>query len=72
MTSEQARQDHLRLQTDLTQLSTNSRQIMVSSSGHEVYLYQPQVVIHAIAAVVNSAKLQTLIDVPERYGVLDS
>ena len=45
---------------------------MVSSSGHEVYLYQPQVVIHAIAAVVNSAKLQTLIDVPERYGVLDS
>jgi len=59
ITSEEARQDHLRLQTDLTQLSTNSRQIMVSSSGHEVYLYQPQVVIHAIAAVVNSAKLHS-------------
>ncbi len=56
MTSEEARQDHLRLQTDLTHLSTNSRQIMVSSSGHEIYLYQPQIVARAIVAVVNSAK----------------
>lgn len=56
MTPEQARQDHLRLQNDLAQLSTNSRHIMVSSSGHLIYLYQPQVVIRSIAAVVNSAK----------------
>ncbi len=58
MTPEQARQDqdHLRLQSDLAQLSTNSRQIMVSSSGHEIYLYQPQVVVRSIAAVVNSVK----------------
>jgi pimeloyl-ACP methyl ester carboxylesterase len=56
MTPEQARQDHLRLQDDLVQLSTNSRHIIVSSSGHEIYLYQPQIVIRSISAVVNSAK----------------
>jgi len=56
-TPEQERQDqdHLRLQNDLTQLSTNSRQIMVSS-GHAIYLDQPEVVIRSIAEVVNSAK----------------
>ena len=56
MTPEQARQDHLRLQNDLAQLSTNSRQLMVSPSGHSIYLDQPQVVIRSIAAVVNSAQ----------------
>jgi len=56
MTPDEARQDHLRLQNDLAQLSTNSRQITVSSSGHSIYLDQPQVVIRSIAAVVNSAK----------------
>lgn len=49
-------EDHLRLQSDLAQLSTNSRQITVSGSGHLIYLDQPQVVIRSIAAVVNSAK----------------
>ena len=29
---------------------------MVSPSGHEIYLYQPGVVIRSIAAVVSSAK----------------
>jgi pimeloyl-ACP methyl ester carboxylesterase len=56
MTLEQARQDHLRLQDDLAELSTNSRHVMVSPSGHEIYLYQPEIVIRFIAAVVNSAK----------------
>ena len=56
MTVEQARQDHLRLQGELTELSTNSRQIMVSSSGHEIYIYKPEVVVHSIAAVITSAK----------------
>ena len=57
MTREQERQDqdHLRLQSDLTQLSTNSRQILVSS-GHAIYLDQPGVVIRSIAAAVHSAK----------------
>jgi pimeloyl-ACP methyl ester carboxylesterase len=56
MTDEQGRQDHLRLQSELAQLSSNSKQIMVSASGHEIYLYQPQVVVRSIDAVVNSAK----------------
>jgi pimeloyl-ACP methyl ester carboxylesterase len=56
MTVEQARQDHLRLQRDLAKLSTNSRQITVSASGHAIYLDRPEVVVRAIAAVVSSAK----------------
>jgi hypothetical protein len=56
MTLEDARQDHLRLQSDLTNLSTNRRQLMVSGSGHEIYLYQPSVVIRSIDAVVSPAK----------------
>jgi pimeloyl-ACP methyl ester carboxylesterase len=56
MTVEQAREDHLRLQNDLARLSTNSKQIMVSGSGHEIYLYKPNVVVSCIAAVVSSAK----------------
>jgi pimeloyl-ACP methyl ester carboxylesterase len=53
---EAARRDHLRLQNDLAQLSTNSRQIIVSGSGHEIYLYKPDVVVSSISAVVFSAK----------------
>jgi pimeloyl-ACP methyl ester carboxylesterase len=59
MSIEQAREDHLQLQSDLTHLSTNNRQTMVSGSGHEIYLYQPNVVIQSIEAVVNSAKGHT-------------
>jgi hypothetical protein len=55
MTDEQARQDHLRLQRE-TKLSTNNRQIMVSRSGHAIYLDRPEVVVRSIAAVVTSAK----------------
>ncbi len=56
MTAEEARQDHLRLQKDLAELSTNSRQITVSSSGHEIYLYKPEVVVRSIAAVITSTR----------------
>lgn len=56
MTVGEARQDHLRLQMDLVQLSTNSRQTLVSDSSHEIYLYKPDVVVRAISAVVSSAK----------------
>ena len=56
MTPEQARQDHLRLQNDLVQLSTNSRHVMVSGSGHEVYLYNPAIVVRSISAVVTAVR----------------
>lgn len=56
MTIEEARHDHLRLQNDLAQLSVNSRQVMVSGSGHEIYLYKPDVVVRSISAVLSSAK----------------
>jgi pimeloyl-ACP methyl ester carboxylesterase len=56
MTPEQAKQDHLRLQSDLAQLSTNSRQVMVSGTGHEIYIYQPAIVVRSISAVVTSAQ----------------
>lgn len=56
ITIEEARKDHLRLQDDLVKLSTNSRHVMVSNSGHEVYLYQPAVVVRSISAVFLAAK----------------
>jgi hypothetical protein len=46
----------MRLQSDLAQLSTNSRQVMVSGTGHEIYIYQPAIVVRSISAVVTSAQ----------------
>ena len=56
MTPEQGKQDHLRLQNDLAELSTNSRHVMVLGSGHEVYLYKPAIVVHSISKVVSSVR----------------
>ena len=56
MTPEQGKQDHLRLQNDLAELSTNSRHVMVLDSGHEVYLYKPAIVVHSISKVVSSVR----------------
>ena len=56
MTLEEGKQDHLRLQNDLAGLSTNSRHVMVSGSGHEVYLYKPAIVVHSISKVVSSVR----------------
>ncbi len=56
MTVDEARQDHLRLQNDLAQLSTNTIHVLVSGSGHAIYLYKPDVVVHSIAEVVSSAR----------------
>jgi hypothetical protein len=39
------------LQARLAQLSTNSRQIVVADSDHEIHLFRPDVVIQAIADV---------------------
>jgi pimeloyl-ACP methyl ester carboxylesterase len=41
------------LQTDLLQLSINSRQIVAANSGHEIQLQQPEVVITAVLEVVD-------------------
>jgi pimeloyl-ACP methyl ester carboxylesterase len=41
------------LQTDLLQLSKNSRQMVATNSGHEIQLQQPEVVIKAILEVVD-------------------
>jgi pimeloyl-ACP methyl ester carboxylesterase len=54
MTPAQGKQDHLRLQSDLVHLSTNSKQVMVSGTGHEIYLFQPAIVVRSISAVVTS------------------
>jgi pimeloyl-ACP methyl ester carboxylesterase/biopolymer transport protein ExbD len=56
LTLDQGREDHLRLQSDLAQLSTNSRQVFVSGSGHEIYLYKPDVVVRSISEVLSSVK----------------
>jgi hypothetical protein len=46
---EEVRQDHLRLQNDLAKLSVNTRQVMVSDSGHEIDLYEPDVFVRSIS-----------------------
>ncbi len=56
MTSEQAKQDHLRLQNDLAQLSTNSQHVMVPNSGHQIYFYEPAIVTRSISAVAKVAQ----------------
>jgi hypothetical protein len=56
MTPDQGKQDHLRLQSDLVHLSINSRQVMASGTRHEIYLYQPAIVVRSISAVVTSAR----------------
>jgi len=61
ITDELAQQDHLRLQNDLAQLSTNSRQIVVSGSGHEIYLYKTDVVVRSISDVVSAVKNHRLL-----------
>jgi hypothetical protein len=41
----------LRMQEDLARLSSNSRQIVVADSDHEIHLFRPDVVIQAIRDV---------------------
>jgi pimeloyl-ACP methyl ester carboxylesterase len=50
-------QDHMRLQADLVQLSTNSMQIIAEKSGHRIQLEQPQLVIDAIVRVLEASRL---------------
>ncbi|HXW92241.1 MAG TPA: alpha/beta hydrolase [Terriglobales bacterium] len=59
LTVEQARQDHLRWQNDLVQLSSNSRHVMVSGSGHIMYLDRPDVVVRSISVVLSAVKNQS-------------
>ena len=49
MTVEEVRQDHLRLRDDLAKLTVNNRQVMVSGSGREIHLYEPDVVVGSIS-----------------------
>ena len=56
MTADAVSQDHLRLQDDLANLSTDSRHVMVAGSGHEIYLYKPAVVVQSISAVVTAVQ----------------
>jgi hypothetical protein len=39
------------MQEDLARLSSNSRQIVVADSDHEIHLFRPDVVIQAIRDV---------------------
>ena len=46
--------ERLNLQADLTRLSTNSKHVIVSNSGHNIHLEQPGVVIDAIGQVIHA------------------
>ena len=44
------------LQADLVRLSTNSRQLVVADSDHEIHLFRPDIVIDAIHDVVDTSR----------------
>jgi pimeloyl-ACP methyl ester carboxylesterase len=46
----------LRMQADLVRLSSNSRQIVVADSDHEIHLFRPDAVIQAIADVSTAVR----------------
>jgi hypothetical protein len=43
-------------QTDLVRLSTNSKQVVVEDSDHEIHLFRPDVVIGSVAEVVAASR----------------
>jgi hypothetical protein len=60
---------HTALQVDLARLSTHSKQIVVSDSGHEIHLFRPDVVIDAIHAVVSASQATQDEVVRQRSGL---
>ena len=46
-------------QTELLQLSSNSQQLIVENSGHNIELEQPDVVVAAIVKMVEMARQST-------------
>jgi pimeloyl-ACP methyl ester carboxylesterase len=51
-------EDRKRMQSDLLQLSSNSKQIVAETSGHHIQLDEPALVVGAIREVVDSARLR--------------
>jgi pimeloyl-ACP methyl ester carboxylesterase len=52
----------LSLQADLTHLSTNSKHIIVTNSGHNIHLEQPGVVIDAIDQVIRACRARSKLE----------
>lgn len=50
------RAQHDRGQIDLATLSTNSRHVIATNSGHHIHLDEPDLVVEAIRQVVNAAR----------------
>jgi pimeloyl-ACP methyl ester carboxylesterase len=48
-------EERKRMQLDLVSLSTNSRQIVATTSGHHIHLDDPQLVVDAIRQVLDAA-----------------
>jgi pimeloyl-ACP methyl ester carboxylesterase len=55
------RMQHDRGQADLAALSSNSRQITATSSGHHIQLDEPDIVVEAIRQVIDAVRSTTLL-----------
>lgn len=44
---------------EFARLSTNSRHMVVTGAGHEIHLFQPNVVIQAITDVIDASRAKT-------------
>jgi len=51
--------ERIKLQDDLTHLSTNSKHIIDNNSGHNIHLEDPETVINAIKQVIRACKTHT-------------
>jgi pimeloyl-ACP methyl ester carboxylesterase len=47
---------HRRLQNDFARMSTNSKMIVVEDSDHEIHLFRPDVVLHAVDDVARASR----------------
>lgn len=56
MSQDQLNQERKQNQTELSQLSSNGRLVFTQDSGHEIHLYQPEIVAKAILEAVFAAR----------------
>jgi pimeloyl-ACP methyl ester carboxylesterase len=61
-TSEELDADRKRLQADLVRLSRNSRQVIATTSGHQIHRDDPPLVIAAIREVVEAVRSHRRLD----------
>ena len=48
----------LKNQSEMTNLSKNSKQIILNDSGHHIHIEQPDIIVEAINMILSGSRLQ--------------